>query len=92
MAPASIEAAMKVLSEWNPLGAEAAHVVDLDGYRTEAIDILMQFTLEGRERSAPRIVQAVLSQAFDLDLTLAACQAPAVALWRIHHAGARPGA
>ena len=30
----------EVLSEWNPLGNEARNIPDLDGYRTEAIDII----------------------------------------------------
>ena len=33
----------QVLSEWNPLGSEARNVPDLDGYRTEAIDIIATF-------------------------------------------------
>lgn len=35
-----IEAVARVLLEWNPLGDDAQRVHDLDGYRTEAIDIL----------------------------------------------------
>jgi len=30
-----------VLAEWNPLGSKADSVPDLDGYRIEAIDIIM---------------------------------------------------
>jgi hypothetical protein len=30
-----------VLAEWNPLGSRADSVSDLDGYRIEAIDIIM---------------------------------------------------
>jgi hypothetical protein len=30
-----------VLAEWNPLGSRADTVSDLDGYRIEAIDIIM---------------------------------------------------
>jgi hypothetical protein len=30
-----------VLAEWNPLGSRADSVLDLDGYRIEAIDIIM---------------------------------------------------
>ena len=30
----------KILNEWNPLGDEAEIVQDLDGYKTESIDIL----------------------------------------------------
>ena len=35
----------EVLSEWNPLGNEARNIPDLDGYRTEAIDIIVMFHL-----------------------------------------------
>ena len=35
----------EVLSEWNPLGNEARDIHDLDGYRTEAIDIIATFHL-----------------------------------------------
>jgi hypothetical protein len=32
----------RVLSEWNPLGDDAERVEDLDGYKTESIDILFE--------------------------------------------------
>jgi hypothetical protein len=80
----TIEAAMKILSNWNPLRERAASVKDLDGYRTEAIDILMQSTIDGNKRNAPRIVQTVISQAFEVDVPLADCRAPAGGMWRVH--------
>jgi hypothetical protein len=79
-----IEAAMKVLSAWNPLGDRAAAVSDLDDYRTEAIDILFHLGLRGSERSAAKIVQDVISQAFEIDLPLTTCETPAADIWRIH--------
>jgi hypothetical protein len=36
-----IEEVAKVFLEWNPLGNDAQKVNDLDGYRTEAIDIVV---------------------------------------------------
>ena len=33
----------KILSEWNPLGDATVYVQDLDGYKTESIDILFHF-------------------------------------------------
>jgi hypothetical protein len=79
-----IEAVMKVLSAWNPLGERAAAVDDLDNYRTEATDILFHFGLRGSERSAAKIGQDVISQAFEIDVPIASCQAPAAEIWRIH--------
>jgi hypothetical protein len=79
-----IEAVADVLAAWNPLGEQSETVGDLDNYRTEATDILFELSAGGSERSAPRIVQDVISQAFDIDLPLASCQAPAVEIWRIH--------
>ena len=55
-----------VLEEWNPLGEQASSVDGLDGYRTEAIDILSSsFILKQPIR---QVVETVLSQAFDLNL------------------------
>jgi len=75
---------MKVLSGWNPLGERAAAVNDLDNYRTEATDILFHFDLGGSERSATKIVQDVISQAFEIDVPVTSCQAPAADIWRIY--------
>ena len=36
-----------VLAEWNPLGSRADSVSDLDGYRIEAIDIIMALGVFG---------------------------------------------
>jgi len=66
-----------VLSEWNPLGARAGKVDDLDGYRTEAIDIISWITISGKSKAPEKVVMEILNQAFDLDLTLAECGVPA---------------
>ncbi len=64
---------MDLLTTWNPLGDKAKTIRDLDNYRTEAIDILFNLQMAGPNASAARIVQKVLSQAFDLSLTLEEC-------------------
>jgi len=83
----TIEAVMRILSEWNPLNDRAAFLKDLDGYRTEATDVLVQLTMNGSERNAPKIVQTVLSQAFEVDLSLAECREPGFEIWRVHLQG-----
>jgi len=59
----------KVLSEWNPLGDDAERVNDLDGYKTESIDIL--FELESsrmNNANVRKVVMQVLNEAFDVEL------------------------
>ena len=70
---AQIEKVMHVLTKWNPLGDMATTVRDLDNYRTEAIDILFNIGMPGSPTNFARIVQSVLNQAFDLDLSLDDC-------------------
>lgn len=66
-----------VLSAWNPLGTRASEVDDLDGYRTEAIDIISWITMSGKTKAPGKIVMEVLNQAFGLDLKRAECDLPA---------------
>ena len=68
-----IEEVAKVLLEWNPLGDEAHKVKDLDGYRTEAIDIVVALEMRSSLRGAERIVQDVLNEAFNLSLDVSDC-------------------
>ena len=72
-----IEAVAKILSAWNPLGESAETVTDLDGYRTEAIDIISVLRIDRGSQSAERVVMEALNQAFDLSLTPTDCAAPA---------------
>lgn len=65
-----------VLAQWNPLGDAAKKVPDLDGYRTEAIDIIFALQLHGRSAKPEQIVMDVLNQAFDLSLKPADCIKP----------------
>lgn len=65
-----------ILARWNPLGEGAKKVVDLDGYRIEAADII--FALGIRASVKPEIIVAeILNQAFDLDLAPNGCVAVA---------------
>ena len=61
-----IIAVANVLEEWNPLGERAATISDLNGYHTEAIDILSSSHI--LKLPIKNTIDAVLSQAFSLDL------------------------
>ncbi|HCN68529.1 MAG TPA: hypothetical protein DIT03_09730 [Candidatus Accumulibacter sp.] len=63
-----ITAVADALANWNPLGAAAQGVPDLDGYRVEAADILFGLKLRGRSVRADEFVAMVLNDAFDLGL------------------------
>ena len=66
-----------VLAEWNPLGSRAGSVSDLDGYRIEAIDIIMALGVFRRIVAPEKTVSDILNQAFDLSLKTSDCVAPA---------------
>jgi hypothetical protein len=66
-----------VLAEWNPLGARADSVSDLDGYRVEAIDIIMALGVFRRFAAPEETVSDILNQAFNLSLKPIDCMAPA---------------
>ena len=64
----------KILSEWNPLGDDAARVNDLDGYKTESIDILFELDASGLNNARVRkVVMQVLNEAFGIELTESGC-------------------
>ena len=71
-----IQAVMKILSEWDPLGDEKEKVEDLRGYWAEAIDILMALRIQ-RNRKPEFVVRDVLNQAFRLSLEAKDCTEPA---------------
>ncbi len=56
------------MDEWNPLGDKASTINDLNGYRTEAIDILSTYEffsgLSGL--TVQKAVKKVIEQAFDI--------------------------
>ena len=59
----------KILSEWNPLGDDAERVDDLDGYKTESIDILFDLEMSGLSTArVKKVVMQVLNEAFDIEL------------------------
>ena len=68
-----ITAVAKILAKWNPLGAAAQEVPDLDGYRIEAGDILFGLKIRGRSVKAEQFIADVLNQAFDLSLNAKSC-------------------
>jgi len=67
------EEVAKILTEWNPLGNDAKKIKDLNGYITEAMDIISSLEIYKNRTSAVNIVREVLNQAFDLDLTENEC-------------------
>ena len=72
-----IKQVAKILADWNPLGARAARVRDLDGYRTEAIDIICGMQLRAGKTSIESVIMQVLNGAFGLSLTKENCLAAA---------------
>ncbi len=75
MDQAQIQAVAKILLEWNPLGGSAHTVTNLDGYRAEAIDIIMALRIQPKKIES--VVKEVLNQAFDLSLEANDCIEPA---------------
>ena len=59
----------KILSEWNPLGDDAEKIGDLDGYKTESIDILFELEMGSMSNAGvKKVLMQVLSEAFDIEL------------------------
>ena len=74
MDQSKIEGVAGVLQRWNPAGAAANRIIDLNGYETEAIDIIACVSL-GRQRPE-QAVRTVINQPFDLNLSLEECMSP----------------
>lgn len=72
----------KILSDWNPLGDEAANVQDLDGYQIESIDILFQFKMSNGKTGVEKVVMQVLNEAFEIELTKNECSDVATRIFR----------
>ena len=70
-----IQQVAAILMSWNPLGLEATRIPDLNGYRTEAIDIISSLGVFGKSKAPAKLVADVLNQAFNLTLTQAHCEA-----------------
>jgi hypothetical protein len=56
----------RILTEWNPLGARAATVKDLNDYEIEVRDILWAMDLHGD--TVKKAVAMILEQAFNIEL------------------------
>ena len=63
----------RILSEWNPLGDDAERVEDLDGYKTESIDILFVLKMSGVSANVEKVLMQVLNEAFNIELTENEC-------------------
>jgi hypothetical protein len=83
MEESEISEVAKILNEWNPLGDEAANVPDLDGYRSESIDILFHLEPENGKAGAENVIMQVLNEAFNIDLTRNDCSDAASKILRI---------
>jgi len=68
-----IDEVAKILTAWNPLGDDGKKIKDLNGYRTEAIDIIFNLEINKNRANAENIVMEVLNQAFNLNLTENEC-------------------
>jgi hypothetical protein len=76
MSEEEIRKVASILNKWNPLGAKAESIPDLDGYRTEAIDIISALTVFEKLRNPRDVVMNGLNDAFELDLTPEECERP----------------
>ncbi|WP_324731613.1 hypothetical protein [Pseudomonas paeninsulae] len=77
MKDSDIKAVAEVLEKWNPLGEYADSIADLEGYKTEAIDIVSMLSFSAGKISTAMAIGEVLSEAFELPLDTAAVQAAA---------------
>jgi len=66
-----------ILNDWNPLGERASSVDRLEGYRTEAIDIIDTYRLMRGNDKIAAVTKQVLEQAFNLNLTQNEVEIPA---------------
>ncbi|MFO7568557.1 MAG: hypothetical protein R6W75_02075 [Smithellaceae bacterium] len=72
-----IKAVSNVLAQWKPLGEKANSISELDNYRVEATDIIFALEMQRKSIKPEFIVMEVINQAFNLDLTMQSCVAPA---------------
>ena len=68
MKESDIRAVASSLAHWNPLGENAAKIRDLDGYHTEAIDIISALSFSPEIGTIADVIDRVLSEAFELPL------------------------
>ncbi len=63
----------KILNEWNPLDDDVERVQDLDGYKTESIDILFQLEIGSGKVNVRKVIMQVLNEAFGIELAENEC-------------------
>ena len=68
MNESEIKAVAMTLEHWNPLGDNSVKITDLDGYHTEAIDIISALSLFSGIGTTADVITRVLSEAFELPL------------------------
>ncbi len=80
----------RILTDWNPLGIESEKILDETGYETEATDILFHINSElffkkseDKEKRISLIVNRVLNEAFNLNLTGNDCKKPAHEIYNL---------
>jgi hypothetical protein len=74
MKESEIKAVSAALARSNPLGEHADLISDLDGYSTEAIDIISMLSLSAGKLSTSKAISEVLTEAFGLPLDETAVQ------------------
>lgn len=78
MNESDIKAVASSLNQWNPLGENSVKIKDLDGYYTEAIDIISALSLFSGLGTTADVIDKVLSEAFELPLDVNAVKNAAV--------------
>jgi len=63
----TIQKVSNILNMWNPLGEKSKVIKDLDGYRTEAIDIISIINFMSGDNKIEKAIFLVLEQAFEIN-------------------------
>ena len=66
MKESDIKAVASSLAHWDPIGEYSVKIAGLDGYKTEAIDIISALTISSTKLSTMKIIDNVLTEAFAL--------------------------
>ncbi|MGJ8694652.1 MAG: hypothetical protein ACSHW0_19515 [Thalassotalea sp.] len=74
MKESEVKAVASSLEHWNPLGDNSVGITDLDGYHTEAIDIISVLSLFSGMGTTADVIDRVLSEAFELPLNKSAVE------------------
>ena len=68
MKESDIKAVASSLAHWNPLGDNSIKIKDLDGYKTEAVDIIAAISFPFVKGTTEEIIERVLLEAFKFPL------------------------